>query len=158
MARPVYIIAARGVIEDETTRLVSIFAIIERFEITRWPIGTASPEDVRATNLAVAQSVENTVFAVWMRQPGDENVHFEHQFAIISPASEQLTEVEQFQFTAAGAFHRFRLNMHGIPPITESSQFEIESRVRRQGETEWIRQSFPIVCDVVDAPPAANED
>jgi len=154
MPRPVFVILAHGVSEDKTTNLVSLFTIVE---VVRHPVAAEEkPTDPSSdkTTFRLSLFSELTALAVWMREDGDEQTVFEHQFAVYVPGEtdEKLTVPPQpFQFEAEKSLRRFRLNIQGLLPVgKESGIMELESRVRKaESSDEWLRQRYPIVSQIL---------
>jgi len=91
---------------------------------------------------------EFTGLSVWMREDGDDDVIFEHQFVMVLPNREQPMPSAPFQFSAGSQLQRFRLLMQGVPLLDESCMVYIESHVRRPDTGQLWRQQYPIICNV----------
>lgn len=149
MPRPVYIIVAKEAIEDKATNFLSLISVVEVFNVAIFP----NPQDLDpqfSDALRDARRLANRfhAMAVWMREAGDEEVVFEHQFVMALPQREDLLPAAPFQFNAEFPLQRFRLQIQGVPLLEESCTIHIESRVRRHDTGEEWRQRYPIVCNV----------
>lgn len=140
MPRPVYIICSESVAEDRLTGLMSLFQVFERIEMTEVDKSSKADELLR-------QKVSMRVTAVWMRFPGDEACDFQHQLAFMMPPDdrEHLAEVQSFKFSHP--FQRFLAHFIA-DPFEGAGVLRVESRVRRVGDTQWLRQDFPILVEI----------
>ena len=157
MAKPAYIIGAQTIIEDKDTSLVSAMTIIEKFTITVGRPAEAAPAPQPDTAQILTPTPTNLPWAViagWIKEPGDEGVEFEHQWAVYTAAGDDTTSssmpIVPFSF-AAGAFtqNRFRLTLPGMFPVAKDGFAIIESRIRKDGETDWLPQQFLFAIEVV---------
>jgi hypothetical protein len=148
MPRPVYVLCAKGITEDKLSSLMTAFSILESMEF-----GTERRE---ASILFDPLTVQLQGLSVWMREESDDEVEFEHQWAVHGGGRHDTLPATTFRFERERPLFRFTLLTKGIPILTESGLIEFESRVRRLGADEWLSQSFPIVCRVNLPQPAAT--
>lgn len=149
MPSPVFILVARTAVEDKATRFLSFFSVLEMLTVSQSPpVGNADPALVSALNRALRQANEYTAFAVWMREDGDDDIVFDHQFSLIFPDREDQVPATPFQFNAEFPLQRFRLSIQGIPPLAESCIVYAQSLIRRPGTDQTWHQRYPIICKV----------
>jgi len=149
MPRPVYIVVAKDVVEDKSKSFVSIFSVLELLNMTvAPPRENVDPNLLAELNDAHRRATEFSAISVWMRENGDENVLFEHQFAMVFPDREDPVPAYPFQFSAQFAQIRFRLTIQGIRPLEESCTIYVDSRVRRLDTGDQWQQRYPIICNV----------
>jgi len=144
--RPVYIICGEGTSEDKTSNLVSIFHITEKITIAH-SIRSLDPTATSPT-LTFMPIVHFSVFAVWMKESGDEGRQFESQMAMDVPGK-GITEFEAKPFNIASSkfLQRFRFQYDGPPFFAGSGLLRFISRVREVGAENWMSQDYPIVID-----------
>jgi hypothetical protein len=149
MPRPVYIVVAKDIVEDKSKNFLSIFSVVEIVNLTVGPDRPdLDPEVLQELNESRRRAYEFTTVAVWMREAGDDDAQFEHQFAIVLPDHEDLLPAAPFQFDVALPLQRFRLIIQGIPAPEESCTINVESRVRRVETGQQWSQRYPIICTV----------
>jgi hypothetical protein len=151
MPRPIYIIAATKTSEDKFSGLLSLFEIIEVLDVQLIPPkGGEDLAVIQAHNKGRMAAAESTVIAVWMREEGDEDKVFEHQFALIFPDREQALSAVPFQFSPDAQLQRFMMKLQGFPVPPESTVIEVESRIRVQDSATWNKntQRYPLICRV----------
>lgn len=145
MPQPVFIACAQQIVEDKHTGLVSLFQLIDGFQLS---IRSRDEQKVPATPLHSFIGM-----AVW-RSNDDEHSDWEYEYqAVARPPgeSEQIVRNGRFQFTT----RRVRFIQGLIVPNawTQSGDFVFIHRIRRAGESEWLSQSYPIEVTVSTATP-----
>ncbi len=139
MPRPIFVLPAQGVVEDRDTNMLSIFGVIDQLTIGEGLRAKATPDHPAVPIDAGIIKV----LAVWMREDGDNDVDFEHQFSIIHEGKEELDAKVQFRFK--GPLHRFIMTVAGFLVPEHSSMVYLRSRLRRVGSEEWIgSQDYPL--------------
>lgn len=153
MPRPAYILCADRVVEDKTTNLVTVVAIVEvvRVEVRHHELNAQEPRARRQGDDSAH------AIAVWRGEPDDVGVNFSHEWALIVPGQpETRVPTGEFTFDPEKPLQRFRLAMNGLPQPPHSGMVEIESRLRPTGIGQWYAQRFQIAFVVVNMPRDAN--
>ncbi len=141
MPRPAYMICSEGGADDKFTSLSSYFNVLEKIIIVKMP--PLKPGQGIGANRSVVRFT-----AVWMRNDDDsEAQEYEHQLAIILPPNnKEITQpVQRIRFSTP--FHKIFSPDLGILPFEGPGLLIVESRIRRVGDQEWSRQSFPIFVE-----------
>ena len=88
----------------------------------------------------------------WMKEDGDENVEFEHEFSAITPdgAERHFGKDVWPSFRHALQFQRLIVESKGIPLVRKSGQLWIVSRMRKTGANDSIA-ALPDFCYLVPA-------
>lgn len=151
MPRPVYILCSETQLQDKTTGMVSHINIFDSVHISQvvpgQPLPPRGPEMLAAFKFVVSAS--------WMREESDdEGQEYDFQIAILPPDPNPEFLGFQGKFVFSTRFHRFDLNIHG-PSLTKPGIYWIESRIRKIGSQEWIKQAYPLVAELVNAPEAS---
>jgi len=145
MPRPVFVVCSESISQDRETNLLSIFSIIERldFFIGGKPDGTSDPAQMAIKHFRARLT------AVWMFDPDEVNIPFEHEVAFLLPPNgeEVLGAKTEFSLREGFHLHRFVTALVGLPPI-KTGTLNLVSRVRRAGDSDWISQSYPVVVSV----------
>ena len=160
MPIPVYMLCSESLSVDSITGLLSHYRVFNSLQIT--PLGTKGPTVLPPSATPWFQM---TASATWMLEAG-ERVYdkYEYQFLIRQPKDGPELIVGSGFFTFAKLFHRIDLNVQG-QPLSQSGTFHIENRIRKTGASTWIKQSYPLVVEVVgqirsdatdDKPPSAE--
>jgi hypothetical protein len=151
MARPVYIVCAVSGSEDKDTGLISLFELIEKFQI--FPIDLAKP----SSSPIVIKAQPIRVVAHWMMEPekgerfGDL---FEFEFRLVLPPIPTVLPLGSgtFQFAEPRKFHRFTIRIETPLPFQGPGFMWVESLVRRKDATDWVIQSYPIELEEIPGP------
>ncbi len=170
MPRPGYIIcASSGAIDGKTNRS-SMFDLLEAIVVhpkklsLSPPTTAASEPDLQVSaDILKALFEANTirVLSVWVRDEGDTpEVVYESQLACVAPSGEDLLAIPSAQFFFTKPFHR--LIARGVPLMLDypaPGLYHFESRVRRQGETDWQhRQSYPYLVQHPEPAQTPDQD
>ena len=143
MPKPVYIICSESGTQDKNTGLVSLFNIVEKFQISE-----ISPEQKQKGLGGNAPVVR--MIAVWMRSQEDENQGFEYEVVLFVPPNDR--EVGggpggRFQFTHP--LHRLTMTLVLPSGFEGAGVMRVENRVRKVGDQHWLRQEYPIFIEKV---------
>ena len=155
MPRPVYIIASESTSEDARSNVLSIFNVIERIEI-EFAVISATSQPPPLSPAAIQGNLNRfVVIAVWMKLPTDnpDDAH-QHQMAMCYPDGTEKIVADDNNVLFANddrPRNRYGLVVAGSPTTMEGT-FRFESRMRRVGNEEWIRQDYPIRVVVKHAP------
>ena len=146
MPRPIYIICCHDIIEGKNDNLVTIVKIVERISILkRQPIKEGEPIQIPPINILRA-------VAVWKKEEGDDDREFEGEMAVLAGEKEIGRAASNFRFTPGKILYRFNLEFPVFSLSTnDGGWIEIQSRVRPVGETEWLTQSYPFICEVEES-------
>jgi hypothetical protein len=148
MPKPVYIICSVSTSEDKRTGLLSHFQVYEQIQILDLPTPKqGEPVIVPAMPLHVS--------VVWAMsdddRPGDE-LEISHSFFLPPNEKEVQLPSGTVFFEEGKPFIRFIGTAHSLV-LTEPGVFRVESRIRRVGQADWLRQSYEIP---VIRPPASK--
>ncbi len=91
------------------------------------------------------------VVASWAKVSSDEGKEFEGEMLIETPTGDEVsTGLLEFKFEKGKLFHRFVMTIAGIPPMLESGNMTLTSRVRRKRSKTWTVQTIeiPVVVTV----------
>jgi hypothetical protein len=147
MPKPVYILCCRSGSDDRNSGLASHFDVIDRLQLKQLhlPVLTDS-------NMAVLLASPIRIVAVWQATgSGDYEVEFESELRGLLPSSNTEVTFVSNKFRFDPGMARFRLTVEIPSPLfAGSGSFVAESRIRRCGETEWLKQAYDI--DVVVLP------
>ena len=160
MPKPIFIICSSSASTDVETRFLSVFQIIEKFLLSEIP---PPPTDDQKILLVRANPI--FVFATWMIEQGDSHEDdFEHELQFLAPGTGELIAGAQntFRFSRPDerkSFQRFSGRFEMPPMLKDEGILWVVSRVRKAGETEWIKQEYPIIVEKRDhsAPPSTDQ-
>lgn len=162
MPKPIYVICCDSISEDKTTNLLSLFAVLEKVIVVKTAV--QSGDDVAAATAIGEQigrqkATETRVVAVWMKEPGDEDCVFEHEFSFIAPDGKTTSHpppLQPFGFERSTYLQRFTLTLVGFPVPKETCVVEIQSKVRMHGDEDWLIQSYSLLFEIVEAEPGES--
>jgi hypothetical protein len=145
MARPIYIVCARSSSQDRASGLLSLFELIEKYQI--FPIDLTKRD---GPIIIPAQPLR--LVATWMIEPdkgerfGDP---FEFEFRLVVPPEPKVHRLGggSFLFEESQPLHRFTLQIDAPLPLEGPGVMWAESLVRKAGEDEWTIQSYPILLE-----------
>ena len=159
MPRPVYILCVQSSSEDRESNLLSLFGLVENFQIT--PIPAPLPnqpvfvlwQPIRAVGAWLAEADDG---------PADE---YESELRVFIPGIEApfVVATGVFRFRdplPARPLHRFVVNFPTPLPLAQPGTMCIEHRIRRKGTEEWLSQDYPVIVEQVQPPtdpPAQNQ-
>jgi hypothetical protein len=161
MPLPAYVILSDSGSVDQLTHRVSIFNIVEAFNVAlQEELVSAAPNSQPQPNAGIETNAPATgierripittktrIVTAWMKEEGDTpQDNFDLQVACIAPDGSEFfyTQVTTFAFTLW--FHRLNVEAPPIPGFPQLGVYRLESRLRRTGQQEWQwRQSFPFV-------------
>jgi hypothetical protein len=151
MPRPVYIICSESGAEDVRTGIVSHFQVVEKIQVTLLPLETGG--------LPVSQVISLRMTAVWMKSPDDIfDQEYELETAFYLPPDDTMRVVQTGRFSFGPDAPLFRSVAFGpCPTFVASGLFRVESRIRRVGDQEWLRQDYPILVEILPNPPLAPQ-
>ncbi|OGQ82489.1 MAG: hypothetical protein A3F90_08870 [Deltaproteobacteria bacterium RIFCSPLOWO2_12_FULL_60_19] len=142
MPKPVYIICSQGGSEDKNTGLVSLFNVVEKIQIIESPPPASGQQPPPKTPTF-------RTLAVWMRADSDKpEDEFEFEVALSVPPTDREIVGGTGRFSFTKPLHRFFLDFFGLP-IEGPGTLLVESRIRKVGDKEWLRQSYPIFLERV---------
>jgi len=122
---------------------------------TRSSIGGAA-ESLLQTHSHGTPWFKMVVSCTWMRE-NDAESEFDYEYRFIAYDPGQVPGQSNGKGITAGGpfrfeklFHRIDMMVQGAPPFSDggSGTSFIECIIRRVGETEWIRQSYPIYVEL----------
>ncbi len=151
MAKPAYIMCSMMSSVDETSKLVSLFNIVEAFDVDRLP---ENPEPSQAASgeaggeAAASSGPVFRVFCVWIKDETDgPDDQFECQIALVAPDGIELARANKSFSFGEPFFYRVTVRKATLPLVIPGlGIYRWEGRLRRAGEVEWsARQSFPFV-------------
>lgn len=144
MPTPVFVVCSESISQDRETNKLSIFSIIERLNLRIGEKPDGTPEKIAIT------AFRGRLTAVWMFNPGEVNIPFEHEVAFLLPPNgeELLGPKTDFLLREGFQFYRFITPLVGFPAILKSGTLNLVSRVRRVGDSDWISQSCPVFVSV----------
>jgi hypothetical protein len=135
--------------EDATTRLVSVFNVIEKVQVPR------APEHPPAGALGVLRVLPFRVLSVWMRceedAPGEP---YEFQVALRYPGQAEAAVVARGRFAFVDLLSRVVL-AGPFPLGPAAGILWVECGIRRLGAPGWLTQQYPILIEDVPAPAPA---
>jgi hypothetical protein len=141
MPKPNYIICSESGSEDKETGLISLFNLVDTFQITKGPpLPTASP----IAQLRVTSS--------WMRESGDEGKDFEFE-ALVKPPHGDEIKLAKGSFEFKTKFARVSVRLLGLFPVTGEGIFWVETRIRRSGSKGWTSQKTPLIFELIPSSP-----
>src|SRR5262249_28940938 len=124
---------------DASTNLLSHFQVIETLQISKIP-----PEALQSGQPVLVPMVSLLTTAVWMKMPDDspqQEYEFETAFFLPPDGAEQVVHHGKFFFSEGKPFYRLTVRGY-LPPFTGPGLFRIESRIRKVGEEQWLRQDY----------------
>jgi hypothetical protein len=146
--RPVYIICSESGSEDRQTALFSFFNIIEKIQIENRP----ADGEVKLVGTMPFRAT-----AVWMAtDPEDWTEEYEAQMVFLLPRSNKELVVYEapFRFGHDMLKPMQRFTVAGYcPPLDGPGFLRIESRIRKRGESNWLKQDYPIIVEVITSLP-----
>lgn len=147
MPRPHYIICSESVSHDQITKRMSLFHVLEGFQIISTKNNQADDDSGQSPGIP-ARPVFMGV-AVWMRAEDDDTEEvYEFETTATSPGSDEKV-VQKGEFSFGNVFQRFVSGFVLNHPWKESGFFVYKSKIRRQGAADWLVQDFPIPIEVV---------
>lgn len=151
MPRPVFIICAESVAHDKTTNLISLFHVLEGFQIFRAPdVATIKKGMPKHHVSSVAQPLFVGV-AKWRRNPEDDpNDEYEYELTATSPGVIEPKMLGRGTFAFSQTSHQFFARMQA--DWTAEGTFRFASRIRKVGGSEWLSQDYEIDVLFVDIP------
>jgi hypothetical protein len=151
----VFIIVAESGAEDKETGLVSLYKVLEKFQIA--PIPTPKPGELPPVVLWPGFRV----VATWMRSPGDDPGHdYEYEFLLIMPTNQKVVHVSKGTFRFTAPLHRFTLRFPVPVPLEGTGVLHVVNKIRKGGSNEdWVSQDYPVIVEALpgekaDAPPS----
>jgi len=156
MPSPVFIIVCSDVSQDRTTSRLSMFSLVERIEF----VINDDTKFRERNGVRFSSSHPYKAVAVWLREEGDEEIEFEHEFCASTDTDSHapMAPIADCQFRKE--FHRanFILNADVLPTPPGTGTIWIESRLRRKGDQEWLMQRYPLHIELVSqSTPASAE-
>ena len=154
MPKPVYILAAQSWSLDQESGLSSYFHVVEGYEFTILPIDS----DKHRTTIAQLSETANFVcVAVWMKTDGDlPSDEFEFVLSLLAPGKPEFVIAKgSFRFTKTFQRIGAKISLASSPP--GSGVMYLESRIRKTGATQWLKQEFPIPVTVRSAESVAEQ-
>jgi hypothetical protein len=145
MAEPVYMLCCQSGADDRNSGIASHFNIIDKFEVQYIDISKLNGD---VPTVVFAQPLR--VVAVWRAvEDADYEGQFEVEFKAASPGQPEWSFfASTFRFDRSKPRHRFTIDLP--PPLfQESGCLVIESRIRRDDNTDWLYQKY-IIDIVVD--------
>ena len=149
MPRPVFIICARGSVQDKDSNLLSLYDVVEKLVLIPLP-------KITGQSVIVVQSQPFHSVSTWMLEPDKGDSHeddYALEFRLLPPDGKEAV-VLQSSKTRLGAadenFQRITLKIESLLPFTVSGLWEFEARIRKDGSDGWISQSYPLQIDIRD--------
>ncbi|MBO0697010.1 MAG: hypothetical protein J2P46_01320 [Zavarzinella sp.] len=153
MPKPVYVVAAASGSVDQITGRVSLFHLVESYDIVRLTGPDDQNQEPPVNNPTIVVS------ALWMKEEADDPATvYETQMACVSPQGEDefASFITEFSFTKP--LHRTTTAETPINPFTSGGEYRMESRLRRKGQPAWEwRQSFPFLIHDKTKPESAAQ-
>ncbi|HEY5311120.1 MAG TPA: hypothetical protein VIK18_01330 [Pirellulales bacterium] len=132
--------------EHPQTRELTLFSVIDAIRAKQ--VGP---------NAIADEAFRFKIVSNWMREDGDEDVEFEHEFAAVSPDGHESISAGTtgLRFDPRLRFQRFIVESKGIPVIRSSGWLWIVSRLRKVGSSDWLVQRCPIFVSLFQPVTAA---
>ena len=90
------------------------------------------------------------IVAVWMRSDKDSpDQEFEYKLIIFLPPNNKEIEVGAGRFKFSKPLHRFTINILGPLPFEGPGMMNVQSKIRKEGDQDWLKQEYPIVLEEV---------
>ncbi len=135
MPIPVYVVCSRSASLDANTREVSIFHLIDAFQVTKIEPGGA-----------IGELVPIRVSAAWMLEPGKDSPEdkFDYRLFVKVPGHDPLVNIAEGSFSFSKPIHRVTTEgkFAGFPGL---GVMRIVSQIRKQGNENWIDHVFPVL-------------
>jgi hypothetical protein len=135
MAKPFYIICSQSSADDKLSGRISFFDVIERILFTK----NAIPQGVMPLQ-------QMRVTAAWHHEPQDAGKNFEWSVIIRFPTSDADEQIANGILQFQGPSQRIIATLVGMP-IAGPGTLKIQSRIRPEGDEEWISQEYSIVVE-----------
>jgi hypothetical protein len=143
MARTRYIICAEDRLLDRFTGLASHINVVDKIVLA---VGAANPPGGQTPLLPEIDVARFIMTAVWVREPGDDGP-FDYDVLIHRDSGIESVARGEFEFTKM--FHRIDAGFRFTTKTKSTSGLvDIECRIRKQGASEWLSQSFPLEIEV----------
>jgi len=147
MPRPRYIVCSETRIVDRETGLCTYCNVADGLTFS----SSQDPRSVEPRQ-RLARAFRMYVSATWLRSTDSESQYdFEFETRIHIPGGKDPIPMTNGMFRFDKVSHRietavlFPLDLPGKP---EQGIMDIECRIRKVGDSEWISQSFPILVEV----------
>lgn len=149
MPRPVFILCAESLAQDKATNLISVFHILDGFQVFRAENAAAVAEVARSKDPASAAQLLMVGIARWMRNPGDDpEAEYEFELAVRVPGASEPKIISKGSFVFRKAMHQFMSRMK--IDWAAAGTFLFISRIRKVGDTDWMYQDYPMEISVID--------
>jgi hypothetical protein len=146
MVKPHSIICAESGSQDKVTGLLSLFNVIEKFQIAKL---SAPP----AGQAAVVPEQRFLIAATWRKEDTDDpNQEYEFEFVLFMPPNGSEGKISEGGFLFSMPMHRITLNFRGLMPFNGGGWLRIEARLRKKGEQDWIKQDYWIIVEEIVTP------
>lgn len=149
MPRPVFILCAESLAQDKATNLISVFHILDGFQVFRARNVAAVEEAARSQNPASAAQHLMVGVAKWMRNPDDDpEAEYEFELAVLVPGAREPKIISTGPFVFTQTMHQFVSRMR--IDWTTAGTFLFISKIRKAGDSEWMYQDYPMEIGLVD--------
>lgn len=150
MPKPKFVLCCESISHDKTSNLISLFNVLEGFQVITRPI-TPPKMDVGQTLVIAVPMIQFTGVAVWEQSSDAEGGgEFDYEIELHVPGvSEPHVTIGKFRFNFK-RHYRFQTRLEIAPsPKIQSGDIRFVSKVRPTGTTRWKSQeySFPLTIE-----------
>lgn len=158
MPKPVYILLAHNIVQDKDTNLLSVSGVIERVDVRMRRAIEGAAHNLHRDEIPFNAGMFKLV-AVWMREPEDVGVDFEHKFSIEMDGAEPHTEIRPYAFSGdqTKTLQRIIVTLRGFPIPATPGIVLLKSSLRRVGSENWVSQQYPVQVNIYEIPAAEEE-
>lgn len=144
MPRGTYILCCESLSQDKDTFLISLFRVVEKVIVTPLVI----QQD--AKGVMVVEKPPLHIVAGWMlNQNDDPGQEYEYELSFIAPDNATIDlNKGKFYFTKSRPIHRFVSSIQGPLPIKSAGLMFAECKIRKVGDSGWLRQNYPIIVEI----------
>jgi hypothetical protein len=137
MPKPAYIVCSQSQSLDQHTNLLSVFHLIEGFDLIPAVVDPAEMMS-KPTTQSFIQFVVN---AAWMQTDGDQGQEYYYEVIMRSPEEEdRIIASDPFVFTKL--YQRFSVVVRKSTPWMSSGLCRIENRIRHKDSDQWLSQEY----------------
>lgn len=147
MPKPVYMIVSESGSIDRQRNSLSIFNVIDMFEVQVEKRSAVTDE------LPFAPTIKMFVSACWRVDDTEYHTDYEAEMAMDVPGGDTPQSLFKDKVQFSKPFHRFNARIEGPAMLTVPGDLTVTCRIRKAGAKKWISQSYSLIVQVKDHTP-----
>ena len=159
MPIPVYSICADAVIDDKSTNRISLFNVFDKVIVSKSAEG--QQVEIHPGDPVPMMPINVVLVVSWLKEESDFGHEFNAQLVIISPTKKTFVlnlPNTRIPNDEGKWFYRQNIKMDSLPPLFEDGIWYFETRLRKDGENEWISQRTPFIVEIQEPPTIQVDD